>query len=106
MDSAGLDGHGGRDQYATTLPKEVWDPDTFPESAYVERLATLQQELGKRREEERRGATRDFTPGKANKEDIQVGMRTGSRGSAAERVMAGLERRSQNGERDGKRRRG
>jgi len=88
-------------QYATTLPTVLWDPLGFPEWAYKEELASAQKEVSKKKEEERAETQResiDFvsagtsaqtsrggTPG------IPGGMK-GMRGSAAERVMAGLDR--------------
>ena len=105
MESAGLDGEEGRDQYASSLPKELWDPDGFENGVYKEGLAKKMQEVGKRKEEKRKGAEREFVPPK--EEEFRVGVRGGNGGSAAERVMAGLERRGgRDEERDVKRRRG
>ncbi|KIX00340.1 uncharacterized protein Z518_10479 [Rhinocladiella mackenziei CBS 650.93] len=83
MVRAGLDGN---DQYRTSLPLEVWDPSSFPPSAYKEELLRSQQTLreselstkrnlsasGKRTIEFTSGGTsgstsRDSTPGMANK---------------------------------------
>lgn len=107
MESAGLDGADGRDQYASTLPRELWDPDGFPISSYKEGLAKMQQEVAKRQEVERRGLEREFVSRGAERVDIGRGMRGGGRASAAERVMAGLERTgSKEAEKDIRRRKG
>jgi len=98
--SAGVDEH---DQYSTTLPREIWDPTGFPSWAYKEELAKSQQELTKKNEEDKSRLQRESvsfisatrteplsrsgTPG-------SVGVAKGFRGSAAERVMAGLDRES------------
>ena len=88
-------------QYATTLPPDLWDPEGFPDFAYKEGLAKSQKEISKRKEEEKAKATREGIefvsatdsgqPGRG----VTPGMGVGSkaiRGSAAERVMAGLDR--------------
>ncbi|KAG8525455.1 uncharacterized protein KY384_009099 [Bacidia gigantensis] len=74
MAAAGLDeedggrcessgGRGGNGvQYATTLSKELWDPDGWPEWAYTEELDKVQEDLRKRREQERVGSERAFVP--------------------------------------------
>ncbi|KAK4693286.1 hypothetical protein P7C71_g4078, partial [Lecanoromycetidae sp. Uapishka_2] len=88
-------------QYATTLPMPLWDPAGFSNWAYKEELAKDQQMVAKRKEEERSRGSREIdfvsatnsvhssragTPGLAN------GLR-GAKGSAAERIMADLDRR-------------
>lgn len=92
---AGLD---FSDQYTTTLPTELWDPQGFPSWAYKDELAKAQQEAQKKRDEERvrvgRGAA-DFvaasgSEGQYNRSETPWGREI--RGSAAERVMAGLSR--------------
>ncbi|OBT52336.1 hypothetical protein VE04_06054 [Pseudogymnoascus sp. 24MN13] len=50
------------DQYATTLPKDVWDPSGFPKWAYKDELAKSQQQVLKRKEEEKLGGPREFVP--------------------------------------------
>lgn len=60
--SAGL---SESDQYATTLPESLWDPSAFPNHAYKEELASSQQRISKRKEEERLRTQRpkvDFIP--------------------------------------------
>ena len=47
-------------QYATSLPKEVWDPNALPAWAYTEELDQAQSEVGKWRQEEKVGKQRDF----------------------------------------------
>ncbi|KAL9031478.1 MAG: hypothetical protein Q9196_000500 [Gyalolechia fulgens] len=49
MASAGL---SESDQYATTLPEDLWDPSAFPKHAYKEELARSQQKTAKRKEEQ------------------------------------------------------
>jgi hypothetical protein len=85
-------------QYATTLPKDLWNPGSFPEYAYKEELAKSQQKIARAEEEKQLGprgkvefvpanisepSSRSATPGLGGK---------GSQRSAAERVMAGLDR--------------
>lgn len=98
MDYAGLD---EQDQYSTTLPGPVWDPKGFPPWAFKEELARSQQEVTKKKEEELARTQRESiefvsannsgqssrgaTPG------ASIGTK-GLRGSAADRVMAGLDR--------------
>ncbi|KAI9755134.1 MAG: hypothetical protein M4579_004400 [Chaenotheca gracillima] len=95
---AGIDEKG---QYASTLPKDLWDPEAFPEWAYKEGLAKSQKELLKQKEEERAKVQRDavdFVPATASNESSRggtPGQSGGGKGlgrSAAERVMAGLGR--------------
>jgi len=97
MDFSDIDEAG---QYATTLPKNLWNPDAFPEYVYKEGLAKSQQKILKRKEEERVRGQRegvDFVPASAAGESLSrsgtpgAGGRTGQK-SAAERIMAGLDR--------------
>lgn len=90
-----------QDQYASTLPKDLWDPSVFPPWTYKEELAKAQQELLKRKEEERARKQReaiDFIPASSSATSSRGGTPTATsgrsawRGSAAERVMAGLDR--------------
>ena len=87
-------------QYATTLPPDIWDPEGFPDFAYKEELAKSQKEISKRKEEEKAKATREgiefvsATDSGQLGRGVTPGMGVGSkaiRGSAAERVMAGLD---------------
>ncbi|CUS15836.1 unnamed protein product [Tuber aestivum] len=97
-------GVAGGDQYSSCLPKELWDPFGFPEEAFADKLAKSQIEaLGKRQAEERSridfvGPTAISTPPATS---LSRDRKTGSAGgrSAAERVMAGLDR-GRDGERD------
>lgn len=99
MEHAGID---TQDQYATTLPNEVWDvnPSRFPSSAYWEEMRKNQEEIRKRNEreeQEKRAAGRgtiDFVSGGNSGDSSRSGTPTGGkpRNSAAERVMAGLNR--------------
>ncbi|KAH7417225.1 HCNGP-like protein-domain-containing protein [Cadophora sp. MPI-SDFR-AT-0126] len=95
MDFSDIDEVG---QYATTLPKELWNPDGFPAYAFKEELAKSQQKILKRKEDEKtRGQreTLDFVPATS---PLEPGSRSGTPSnskpaqSAAERVMAGLDR--------------
>jgi hypothetical protein len=98
MDFADIDDVG---QYASSLSKELWNPHGFPVWAYKEELAKSQQMILKKREEEKtRGPreTLDFVPATASGDSSRSGtpgatasVRVGPK-SAAERVMAGLDR--------------
>ena len=63
--SAGLNEEGVKDQYAYTLPSELWDPNGFPVSAYIRELSKKQQEIERNRSGERKGAKREFIAAKA-----------------------------------------
>lgn len=97
MDFADIEEAG---QYSTTLPKELWDPSVFPQSAYKEELAKSQQRILKRREEGKTRGQReniDFIPATSTAESSSRSgtPATGGRPvqkSAAERVMAGLDK--------------
>lgn len=90
-----------RDQYATTLPKDIWNPAGFPTWAYKEDLAKSQQDISQKREEMRSRLHRetiDFISGtnsgissKGVMPAFDAGVK-GPRESVAERVMAGLDR--------------
>lgn len=87
------------DQYATTLPKDVWNPLGFPAWAFKEELAKSQQEILKKREEAKARQQResiDFVspaaPIKGAGGSASEAGSKGFRGSVAERVMAGLDR--------------
>ena len=101
MDFAGI---SEQEQYATSLPKEIWDPTAFPPLAYKEELAMSQKDILRRREDEKRAGQRralDFVPASAEQTGAST---TSARGptdparpppagrSAAERIMAGLDR--------------
>ena len=97
MDFAGLD---EQQQYATTLPVDLWDPAGFPEGAYEEGLLKSQQSILKRKEEKKAKASResiDFVSATNSGQSSRggtPGFGAGSkatRGSALERVMAGLD---------------
>ena len=97
MDFAGIEEDH---QYATTLRAEIWDPTAFPAAAYKEQLASTQQEILKKQEERakaQRGAI-EFVSASASNQSSRSGTPAsctnikGLRGSAAERVMAGLDR--------------
>lgn len=97
MDFAGVE---ESDQYATTLPKDVWDPSGFPAWAFKEELAKSQQEILKKKDEARARQQREsiefISPAALAKSggggSASEASSKGFRGSAAERVMAGLDR--------------
>lgn len=89
------------DQYNTTLPDDIWNPKGFPPWAYKEELAKSQQEVTKKREEERSRMQREsmnFVSATISGDSTKTGTPTAtmvtqsSKASAAERVMAGLDR--------------
>ena len=58
-----------QDQYGSTLPKDVWDPEGFPQWAFKEELAKSQQIVAKRLEEKRAKTQREkieFQPAQAS----------------------------------------
>ena len=82
-------------QYDTTLPKELWNPSGFPESAYKEGLAKSQKSIIKKREDEKAKGTRpsvEFVPATASGESSRNGTPKVGQKSAAERIMAGLDK--------------
>ena len=82
-------------EYATTLPKELWDPAGFPEAGYKEKLAKSQKDILKMREEEKAKGQRtslDFVPATASGESSRNGTPRLGQKSTSERVMAGLEK--------------
>ncbi|MCJ1239989.1 hypothetical protein MMC14_007989 [Varicellaria rhodocarpa] len=94
MDSAGIEDY---DQYESTLPNGKWNPASFPSWAYKEELAKSQQEVTKKKEEERARTQRESiefisaaNPGDSSRNAaLFKGVRPrGLKGSAAERVMA------------------
>ena len=94
MTFAGLD-HG--EQYATTLPTHLWDPEGFPPWAYRDELAKAQQEAQRKREDDRSRSGRsaaDFVTSSRSEQSSRSGTPGGrvNQSSAAERVMAGLSR--------------
>lgn len=90
-----------KDQYASTLSTEYWNPNEFPPWAYKDELLRSQTSISKQIEEDKKRFQRDsieFVHGTFSEEssvacasDSNVGSKA-SRGSAAERVMAGLDR--------------
>lgn len=97
MDFSDIDEAG---QYATTLPKALWNPDDFPAYAFKEELAKSQQRILKKKEDEKsRGQrdTLDFVPATSTLEPVSRSGTPSNVGrpvqkSAAERIMAGLDR--------------
>ncbi|ESZ98861.1 hypothetical protein SBOR_0719 [Sclerotinia borealis F-4128] len=89
------------DQYATTLPQDLWDPAGFPEYAYKEELAKSQQDILKEKEEKKARGQReamDFVPATASGDASRSGTPNAggingkAQQSAAERIMAGLDK--------------
>ncbi|EEH47882.2 uncharacterized protein PADG_03966 [Paracoccidioides brasiliensis Pb18] len=95
MEHAGIDGQA---QYATSLPKELWDPvSTLPPWGYKEELLKSQQEVRRKIEEKKASGPReaiDFVSAGGGGQSREPATPPGgkSRPSAAERVMAGLNR--------------
>lgn len=96
MDFSGID---EGDQYATTLAKDIWNPTGFPEHAHKEELSQSQQHIRKKLEEKKARGQResvDFVPATTSGESSRSGTpsTSGRSGptSAAERVLAGLDR--------------
>jgi len=82
-------------EYATTLPKELWDPSGFSEAGYKEKLAKSQKDILKMREDEKAKGQRtsvDFVPATTSGESSRNGTPRIGQKSASERVMAGLEK--------------
>jgi hypothetical protein len=55
----------GASQYETTLPKDVWNPDAFPQWAYRENLKKSREQIIKEREAHNASGARkavDFVP--------------------------------------------
>lgn len=98
MEFAGVD---EEDQYNTTLSEDAWNPKGFPVWAFKEELAKSQQEMTMKKEAERSLLQResiDFVSATNDGESLKDGApgtivsTRGARTSAAERVMAGLDR--------------
>lgn len=86
-------------QYTSSLPKDFWDVSRFPEWAYKEGLLRRQQELRERDEQDRKIKSAsgkraiDWISGGKHSDPVKSETPpSGIRGSAAERVMAGLSR--------------
>lgn len=98
MDFAGIETN---EQYSTILPLNIWNPTGFPTFAFKEELNKTQEQVHKRKEEQRAKLQResiDFVSasvsgqsGRAGSPSL-VGVSKGLRGSAVERVMMGLSR--------------
>lgn len=90
MEHAGID----RDaQYATSLPREIWDVSRLPAWGFKEELNKSQQEIRKRREGQRREAV-EFVPAGAAAEGSRGGTPAGGRkGGRESSRRAELERR-------------
>ena len=88
------------EQYSSTLPKDLWDPTGFPTRVYKEELAVSQREVLKQQAKEQAKIQREsieFVSASASGDSSRAGTPAlmpskGLKGSAAERVMAGLDR--------------
>lgn len=88
-------GVGRADQYASNLPKEIWDPTAFQEDAFAAKLAKSQQEVLENRQAEERSKVEFVRAAPPPGVSIAIPPANQDRkaaGSAAERVMAGLTR--------------
>jgi len=90
----GFVGFGEKDQYATNLPSELWDPTKFPKEAFVESLAYNQIVTLETRERMQLESGRDKVEFVSSVQvpQIQAPPRERMVESAAERVMKGLDR--------------
>ena len=95
-DHAGLD---EQDQYSFTFSEKIFNPREFPPWAYKEELARSQQVVAKKKEEQRAKAPHESIefvseagsgPSGKGSTTANNGVR-GIQGSAAERVMAGMD---------------
>jgi len=92
--------HAGIDeeaQYETSLPKDLWDVSTLPVWGFKEELLRSQQEIRRKIEEKKASGPResiDFIAGSMSGDSSRGGTPPSGkiRSSAAERVMAGLNR--------------
>ena len=94
MSFAGLE---NQDQYTNTLPMDLWDPAGFPPSAFKDELAKSQHKTTKLKETEKARTQREnieFVSATNSGQSSRGGTPgvKGLKGSAAERVMAGLDR--------------
>lgn len=91
---------GEENEYNTSLPTDLWDPKSFPAWAYKEELAASQQNMQKQREAEKKTrTTMEFVPS-ASTESRSNSTPSGAKvapQSAAERIMAGLDRGTTSG---------
>jgi len=87
-------GFGEKDQYATNLPSDLWDPTKFPNEAFVEALAYNQVIAIEAREKAQLESGRDKVEfvGSVQAPQVQAQSRESIVESAAERVMKGLDR--------------
>ena len=97
MDFAGIK---SEKQYATIIPNQLCTPSEFPKWAFKDELANTQQEVTKKKEEEGANIQREsieFLSTASTEQSSRIGTPgigagKGAKGSAAERVMAGLQR--------------
>lgn len=94
MEHTGIDAQA---QYATSLPKELWDPvGILPPWGYKEELLKSQQEIRRKVEEKKALGQREaieFVPGSGGGGvSLSGDSSVKAKPSAAERVMAGLSR--------------
>ena len=89
MDFAGV---GSEWQYTTTLSTELWDPAGLPTWGYKEELAEAQYRLAKRKEEEGVRQSIAFVAAGTPRQSSGLSVGKAIKASAAERVMAGLDK--------------
>lgn len=77
MEPSFEDGNDGTEQYATTLPGDIWDPKGFPEWAFRGQLRRTQDRVQK---EKARGTGQgvEFVPASSNDSSRQAGSKTGT----------------------------
>lgn len=95
LDFAGID---DSEQYETTLPVDLWNPGAFPDYAFKEGLSKSQQSILKKKEAQRTNGQREsieFIPANGSNHSSRNGtpkVQNREVKSAAERVMAGLDK--------------
>ena len=89
MDFAGV---GSEWQYTTTLSTKLWDPAGLPTWGYKEELAEAQYRLSKKKEEEGVRESIAFVAAGTPRQSSGLPVGKATKASAAERVMAGLDK--------------
>ena len=89
MDFAGV---GSEWQYTTTLSTELWNPAGLPTWGYKEELAEAQYRFSKRKEEEGVRESIAFVAAGTPRQLSGLTVGKATKASAAERIMAGLDK--------------
>ena len=89
MDFAGV---GNEWQYTTTLSIELWDPAGLPTWGYKEELAEAQYRVSKRKEEGGVRKSIAFVAAGTPRQSSGLTVGKATKPSAAERIMAGLDK--------------